>query len=345
MAAGERGAGPRPHRADGVALVRHRRRPARLAAFPDLADLGLGEELQVERDLREHSRRDLQRGAELGDAHAVRVPGHRRLGEVELPGEECRDLDPTVTQRRERPGGSAELRCETPIRELASRARASSTATSHPAALSPNVVGTACCSSVRPAIGVSRCVRASVAQASATPPSSASTSPSALRATSIAAVSITSWLVAPRCTHRAVLLAHPCDECPDERLRRRAGASCLDEQLLPVVLVGGARGGDRRRRGGGDDASGRARVRERPLRVEHRAEPRAPRDRVLQRGGDEQRLERGHPAKNVVCCGPCKRMSKRRPPSSATAMSVSRRSGERRDSTGSASFASASSGK
>ncbi len=62
------------------------------------------------------------------------------------------------------------------------------------------MVGSACCSSVRAAIGVSRCSRASPAHSSATRPSEASIGSSARRATSTAAVSITSWLVAPRCT-------------------------------------------------------------------------------------------------------------------------------------------------
>ena len=89
-------------------------------------------------------------------------------------------------------------------RSPASRVRDSSTATSQPAALSPNVVGTACCNMVRPAIGVSRCSRARTAHASVTRSSSPSTSTSARRATSMAAVSMMSWVVAPRCTKRAV---------------------------------------------------------------------------------------------------------------------------------------------
>ena len=77
-------------------------------------------------------------------------------------------------------------------RTRARRALASSTATSHPAAFNPNVIGTACCIRVRPAIGVSRYVRARAAQASPTRSSSASTRPSASRAISIAAVSMMS---------------------------------------------------------------------------------------------------------------------------------------------------------
>ena len=84
----------------------------------------------------------------------------------------------------------------------ASSARASATPISQPAALRPNVVGTACWSRVRAAIGVDRCSRARAAHAATTRSASSSTSWSALRATSIAAVSRMSWLVAPRCTWR-----------------------------------------------------------------------------------------------------------------------------------------------
>ena len=345
MAAGERGGGPRPHRADRVVLVRHRRRPACRSTLPDLADLGLGEELQIECDLREHPRRDLQRGAELGDAHAVRVPGHGRLGEAELPGEERRDLDAAVAERREGPGGSAELRREAPIRELAQPLTGVEHRHEPARGLEPE----------RRRHGLlqqrprrhrrvpvrSREGRAGVRHAAEVGEHQPERSPGDQHRRGVHHVLARSAEVHPP----RVLLSHACDERAHERLGRGAGSARLREQLLPVVLVGGARGGDRRRRVDGDDSRGGARVGERPLRVEHRREPRAPRHRLLQRGRDEQGLERRHPAKNVVCCGPCKRMSKRRPPSSATATRVSRRSGERRDSTGSASFASTSSGK
>ncbi len=82
-------------------------------------------------------------------------------------------------------------------RSSRSRISARVTVTSHPAVLRPNVVGTACCRSVRAAIGVSRCVSASPAHAAATPSSSSQISPRARRETSIAALSTMSWLVAP----------------------------------------------------------------------------------------------------------------------------------------------------
>ena len=82
-------------------------------------------------------------------------------------------------------------------------APAASSAAIQPAALRPNVTGTACCSSVRPAIGVVRCSRASAAARSPARPRSATIDGSVRRAISTSAVSIRSWLVAPRWTWAA----------------------------------------------------------------------------------------------------------------------------------------------
>ena len=106
------------------------------------------------------------------------------------------------------------------------RRTASRTPVSQPAALSPKVVGTACWVSVRATIGVSRC--------SSTRPASGSTcarrstaEPRRRRrgATSISAVSSTSWLVRPRCSHaRGVGVASPerVAQQRDQRHRRVA---------------------------------------------------------------------------------------------------------------------------
>ena len=83
---------------------------------------------------------------------------------------------------------------------LKSSARASTMAMSQPAAFSPKVVGSACCSSVRAAITVARCRSASVAAAAAACSRSARTRPRPRRAINIMAVSRMSWLVAPWCT-------------------------------------------------------------------------------------------------------------------------------------------------
>ena len=89
----------------------------------------------------------------------------------------------------------------------ASAARASTTATSQPAALRPNETGTACWSRVRPTIGVERCVSASSAHRAASWSSSARISSRTRRVTSIAAVSRMSWLVAPLWTSSAASLS------------------------------------------------------------------------------------------------------------------------------------------
>ena len=303
------------------------------------------EELQVEGDLPDHAGDDRERRAELDDRRAVRVPGERRLGERELAGEERGDLD--AVARRAPRGFPPRRRAgrEGSRRSSARRPRASASPTSHPAALSPNVVGTACWRRVRPAIGVSRCARASSAQASAASVSRSTTRPRARRATSIAAVSTMSWLVAPEVHPPSGVLPGAPHEGPHECVGGTARAPPFEEQHVPVVGVGRALLGDR---GGGilgDDAGERAGVRERPLGLQHRLEPGPAGDRLAQVVGDEQGVERRHTAKNVVSCGPCKRMSNRRAPSSAIAMRLSRPPGGSPESTGSASFASISSGK
>ena len=78
-----------------------------------------------------------------------------------------------------------------------SPAAASSRPVSQPAATSPKVTGTACWSRVRPIMMVSRWTAASRAAAAAAAARSSEITPSACRASSMAAVSTMSWLVAP----------------------------------------------------------------------------------------------------------------------------------------------------
>ena len=85
-------------------------------------------------------------------------------------------------------------------RTNASHSTALSSPASQPAATMPKVVGTACCSSVRPIMSVPRLASASRAAAPAAAVRSLTAAPSASRASSIAAVSMMSWLVAPWCT-------------------------------------------------------------------------------------------------------------------------------------------------
>ncbi len=185
-----RGAGPRPasrRRGSACAASSTTRPPRRLPRTSPTSVCG--EEQQVEPDLREHSRRDLRARrrarrrahgscARAASARRGRAPG-RRASTTSSPRSPSAESVPAAPPSCDREPDRA---------SSASRARASSTATSQPAALSPNVVGTACCSSVLPAIGVSRCVarerRAGVGDARR---ARRARRPSARRATSIAA--------------------------------------------------------------------------------------------------------------------------------------------------------------
>ncbi len=117
-------------------------------------------------------------------------------------------------------------------------------------------------------------------------------------------MSITSWLVAPRCTWPAASSPTRSPQSPDERLRRVADSSTLLEQLAEVVQLQAAGGGDRVRRLGGHDACGRLRPRERALELEHRLEPRLIGDCGEELLRDEERPERRHTRKNAVCSSP-----------------------------------------
>ena len=120
----------------------------------------------------------------------------------------------------------------------------------------------------------------------------------------MAAVSMTSWLVAPRCTWPAASPPDLLPQSPDERLRGVADRPALLEQLAEVVQLDAAGSGDRDRGVLGDDARGRLRSRERAFDLEHRLEPRPVGDRVQELLWDEERPERRHRRKNAVCSSP-----------------------------------------
>ena len=203
-----------------------------------------------------------ERGAELGDAAPVGVPREGRNGQPELARVGLEHGNPPVAEPRERapPRRRAVPRAVRDGRGRA-HARAPTTATSQPAAFRPNVVGTACWRSVRAAIGVERCSRASVAQAAATRSASPRIVPSAARATSIAAVSTTSWLVAPRCTQEEASGPTASASARTSGSAAFPLATTLDGQCLGVVAA-------RRRR--------RCRSRP-PPRAERPRRPRRPR--------------------------------------------------------------------
>ena len=102
---------------------------------------------------------DGERGAELGDGTRFVCHGTTGSCEAELLGVAPQHLEAVVAERRERAGRAAELRRRAARAGCASgRVAPRAAPTSQPAAFSPNVVGTACWSSVRPAITVARCV-------------------------------------------------------------------------------------------------------------------------------------------------------------------------------------------
>ena len=170
------------------------------------------------------------------------------------------------------------------------------------------------------------------------PASSASISASARRATSTAAVSITSWLVAPRCACRPCVDA-PCAPAATAGLPEARPASAI----ASVEVEARGRGDLVREPPPGSAPRAPAPRAKRDLEVEHRLQPGALAGGLAHGRRDEQRAQT---AKKVVSRSPCKLMSNRSPPSSSTATRVARASGSSiEESSGSASLASASSGK
>ena len=213
------------------------------------------------------------------------------------------DLGPALAERGERARRAAELRRQ-PAAQVAQRARASSRPSSQPAALSPKVVGTACWRSVRAAIGVSRCSRARGGarprRRGRRPAARARAPPGDQHRGRVHHV-----LARRAEVHPARVLA------PDPSTSARTSGSAGLPDRLPSAssasqsnVSADARDVDRRRGVGWDEPRRRAGSRERPLRVEHRGEPRPARHGVEQVCGDEQRRERRHTAKNVVCPAP-----------------------------------------
>ena len=188
----------REHRAGGVPLVRHRRGAA-AGALGDLADLRLREQDDVEPDLPARGSHGSQ-GAAQGRRPASRFVchGHDRLLEPELRREPGRHFEPSSPNAASVPAAPPSCAGS---RTAASRSRG----VEKPGRASPPRGSRR--SSVPPAGGASAPRRgssgtssASRAHSAAAPASSLRISVRAFLATSIAAVSSTSWLVAPRCT-------------------------------------------------------------------------------------------------------------------------------------------------
>ena len=157
--ADRRGEGDR--RGDRIPLVRHRRRTAAgFARLGGLADFGLREQREVARDLAAARRRP--RRARRRAAAADR--GGRATADPGTGKPEARGQQRSATRGPSSPSAAsvpdAPPNCRTHARRRArhrERPRWRSSASSHPAAFSPKVIGVACCSQVRPAMTLSMC--------------------------------------------------------------------------------------------------------------------------------------------------------------------------------------------
>ena len=306
--------GAREHRPDRVALVRHRRRPPP-SGSAHLADLGLREQREVERDLRAAPGGDRERGAELGERRAARVPRQRPArGRSSSAANSAQHLDARVAERGERPAGAAELRGQARTRRGA-RARAT-TPTSQLAAFSPNVVGTACCSSVRAAITVARCSSASLAQAAATP--SSSSSDDRRRVARDEHRGGVEDVLARRAVMDVLRISPDLRERAHERLdrvTRRRGLRARARRRRELASQAARHAAASSARPASDCAWASARS-----ALEHRPQPRVVDDGRAQLVRNEERVKRLR--KNTVCRSPCRRMSKtqHRPPLTCSAI-------------------------
>ena len=175
--------------ATGLCLCGIADEPPRRPALADLADLGLGQQHDVDGDRRDHPRRRAEHAGEVRDREADGVPGRRGVGEAQLGRR-----TPSAARHRSRrwrracppPRRTAPAGRPPPRPAAAARRRARRAS---PAAFSPKVVGSACCIRVRPMTTSSRWAAARRAAASAAAARSASIAAMALRASSTRAVS------------------------------------------------------------------------------------------------------------------------------------------------------------
>ncbi len=190
VATGPGRAGERPHRDGGVALVRHRRgAAARALARPRRPRSGRAGRRRPRSSRTPRRRRRAPRRARSARCGrcATAAAARRRSSSRGVRGARPRGrCSPSTASVPTAPPSCAAQAPSRHVRRPARGPRAGPRANPRPSA--PNVVGTACCSSVRPAIGVARCARAS-ARAGSTRPRRATSAigASARPATSIAA--------------------------------------------------------------------------------------------------------------------------------------------------------------
>ena len=199
-----RGARDGRDRRDRVALVGHRRRAAAPRhALADLADLRLGQQHDVLRRLRDRAGRHPEGGRELGDPRPFRVPGDGRCRQPELVGERRDDGRAGIPEPVQRADGAAELHRQRAVDRRPGRRRPGPGRPSspRPSARTSSAAPAGAASVRRSACRGGGGQRGGgVGGASRRRPGSA---PTAREATSTIAVSMTSWLVAPRWTASA----------------------------------------------------------------------------------------------------------------------------------------------
>ena len=197
--------------------------PASADGFDGLLDLGLAQERDVARDLAQRSARHAERARERRRADRDARARARRApeGRGARPAAKRRS-SPSAPSDASVPEAPPNCRTAAPASADSMPSIVRASASSQPAAFRPNVMGVACCSQVRPGIGVRACWRACVAAADAARRRSRTTIGTASRSWRTSPVSMMSWLVAPQCTYRLDSGSVVRDE-PGERLDQRNG--------------------------------------------------------------------------------------------------------------------------
>ena len=249
--------------------MRHRRGAA-AAGQRDLV-AGLRHQRDVLPELAEGPRRSREPAAELGDPVALALP-LRRVAEPERRGQRRPHRAGPVAELLQRAGRAAELHDEHLRAQGSSRARWRTSGPRQLAMRAPTVIGIAACIRVRP-ISVRPPNRASSASSAATTASSrAARTGSAAFSRSTSAVSITSWLVAPKCTRAACGSPTAARSCRTSSGTTTPSRAVRGRERCHVGAEAGERGGDGRGRVGRDDPGARLRRGERGLEGEHRGE-------------------------------------------------------------------------
>ena len=305
-------AGHGERRADRVPLVRQRRRSSAPAVgrLGDLADLGLCEQLDVAGDLLERARGDRQRGSISATRAREACQGRSGASSSSRSARRSATASPPVPSAASVPAAPPSSAASG---SAASRSRASRTARSQPAALKPNVVGSACWSSVRAGIRVPLCSSASRAHAPRHrlelavdrrpgPPRDEHRGGVHHVLARSSPVHIVGGVAADRGLERS-----------DQRRRRVRGRAAVPSELRRVEALRVARGSDGGGRLPGDDAQLGLGGSERRLELEHGLDPGAARDGLPHGVGHEQLVKHRRKASRARPGGGRRSAAPRRP--------------------------------